>query len=254
MQKISTKDIFKMSLKLTLSNKKIILILFVLIVIINLCMVIIERRINIYLVLTSFIILFIITLVLSGTVAYFTEEIISDLDNPPKFNLKWIFIKGIREIFFTIYMIINTIVIMGFEVIINLFPDYDDLLLIVKFLILSVLTLLPMTAMINVFLHNEEFKYGLKLKQLFNLIFNLKTSYFIILVIIWIAIENMVYIKSFSDALLNGISLIALVESILISVIVAFLFVLVQLMGIIFIIISNENQYQEKLISELKSL
>ena len=254
MQKISTKDIFKMSLKLTLSNKKIILILFVLIVIINLCMVIIERRINIYLVLTSFIILFIITLVLSGTVAYFTEEIISDLDNPPKFNLKWIFIKGIREIFFTIYMIINTIVIMGFEVIINLFPDYDDLLLIVKFLILSVLTLLPMTAMINVFLHNEEFKYGLKLKQLFNLIFNLKTSYFIILVIIWIAIENMVYIKSFSDALLNGISLIALVESILISVIVAFLFVLVQLMGIIFIIVSNENQYQDKLISELKSL
>ncbi|MCF0226229.1 MAG: hypothetical protein HUK28_02715 [Methanobrevibacter sp.] len=217
-------------------------------------MVIIERRINIYLVLTSFIILFIITLVLSGTVAYFTEEIISDLDNPPKFNLKWIFIKGIREIFFTIYMIINTIVIMGFEVIINLFPDYDDLLLIVKFLILSVLTLLPMTAMINVFLHNEEFKYGLKLKQLFNLIFNLKTSYFIILVIIWIAIENMVYIKSFSEALLNGISLIPLVESILISVIVAFLFVLVQLMGIIFIIVSNENQYQDKLISELKSL
>ena len=254
MEKISTKDIFKMSLKLTLSNKKIILILFVLIVIINLCMVIIERRINIYLVLTSFIILFIITLVLSGTVAYFTEEIISDLDNPPKFNLKCIFIKGIREIFFTIYMIINTIVIMGFEVIINLFPDYDDLLLIVKFLILSVLTLLPMTAMINVFLHNEEFKYGLKLKQLFNLIFNLKTSYFIILVIIWIAIENMVYIKSFSDALLNGISLIALVESILMSVIVAFLFVLVQLMGIIFIIVSNENQYQDKLISELKSL
>ena len=247
---ITVKDIFKMSLKMTGKNKRFVLIVFALLFILNICIAIHEAgdTPNEFLIAIIIVLVYILFV---GSLAYFTEKIISESSNPPEYDYNWVFRKGIHEaLFFTVYIVIEFVVYYGFDYIIDLFPDYDDILIIAKFLILGVITILPMAAMINVFLHDEKFKYGLKVKQLLHLILNLKTSYFITIVIIRLVIENIIFIAPVSQ----GFTLTNIIISILSIIIISFLYVIVQFISTLGIVISNKNQYRSQLLKKFESI
>ncbi|WP_303335597.1 hypothetical protein [Methanobrevibacter sp.] len=242
------KDILKISLKYTISNKKAILTLGILILLNDMLQILLETDTENYLILLVIILIAVFYIYYVGFIGYIVEEVISNPENTPKQDSRKILRKGLREIiFFTFYLIVTQAAYGFFNSAGTIFPSYEEPIEIVKILIVSVLSLLPMTSMIYVFLNDESIKAGFKIKDIVNLILNLKTSKFLWIVVLTLIVENLIIDEY---AIVGGTVNIGIVNIILNLIVIPTLYIFVQFIKTISILISNENPYREQLLNK----
>lgn len=238
-------DIFKMSIRYTLLNKKAIITLGILIILKEATTTIVENN-HTGLVIPMGLLMVLLYLYFVGFIGYFVEEVIDNPENFPRLNTKKILRKGVREVvFFSLYLALAGLAISFFGFLGQSYPAWGEQIHTVKVLIVSFINLFPIVAMINVFLHDEKIVHGFNVVEISKLIFNLRTSKFIWIVIISLVVENLM-LSNFTWV--GETIVVNPVNFILNLLIIPFLYIFLQFVKTIAILISNENRYREGLI------